>query len=82
MACPVDNKTIRKRWSTRFLDIEPNESRVVDVVLNQNWAQVNVPIATRGTVDDERTSQTVGILSFRPSAPGSVTCEMAKKGGP
>lgn len=68
VAHSIDNETICVREATRYLHVVTNKRRVVDIVLDQDWTKVDVPVAARGTMDDERTSKTIGIL-FEESAP-------------
>lgn len=63
MADAVNNKTVRIGEFTRLLDVESFKGRVMNIVLYENRAEVDVPVAARGTVDDKWTNKAVGILS-------------------
>lgn len=63
MAHPVDNQTVCPGEAASYLNIVANKSRVVHVVLNEYRAKVDVPIAARGTVNNEWAGQAVRVLS-------------------
>lgn len=45
VAHTVDNKAVCVGETTRYLNIITNERRVMDIVLDQDRTEVNVPIA-------------------------------------
>lgn len=45
MAYAIDNKAVCVGKPTRYLNIVTNERRVVDIVLDQDWTKVNIPVA-------------------------------------
>lgn len=63
MAYPVDHETVCPCMCTSYLDIVSDKGRVVHVVLDEDRAKINIPIAACGPMNDEWTGQAVRILS-------------------
>lgn len=66
MSFAVDHDTVSfGKVARRYLLIVSHKRRVVYIVLDKNRAEVNVPVAAGWAMDDEGTSQTIGVLLLR-----------------
>lgn len=61
----VDNNTVgpcEAAWVRRDLFLVPHEGGVMDIVLDENRTQIDIPVAARGPMNHERTDQAVRVL--------------------
>lgn len=63
MAMAIDDDAVRLGECPRGdLLLVNDKRRIMNIILDQHWAKINIPRGTGGSVDDQGSGETVGVL--------------------